>query len=133
MASLYGYDISTFVDGDLDPAWVVQTDPRVVLGEAVARRLTTPPDTLPDDPEYGFDVRQLLEADLDETDLAQARAQIALQAEADERVQVAAEVTVTLLNERLTVRVRLLSAASPFTLVLTADRLTTSVNLLLAA
>ncbi len=121
----FGRDISTFVDVDglldLDPAWNPISGVPVVA-EAIARRISTPPGSLPDDSSYGFDVRQLLEDNLDERDLAAARAAIQLQAEADERV-VSATVQLSLLGERLRIVLRVLLAEGPFTLTLDVNQL----------
>ena len=131
MADDFGSDISVFPD--LDPTWTVQTDERVVAGEAIAKRLTTPAGSLIDDPAYGFDVFDLLEADLDDSDLARIRGQVQLQAEADERVIAVGAVDLELVGETLTIRIRLVLADGPFTLVLVFDRLLASVSLLIAA
>lgn len=121
----FGRDISTFVDVDglldLDPAWNLLSGVPVVA-EAIARRISTPPGSLPDDSSYGFDVRQLLEDNLDERDEAEARAAIRLQAEADERV-LSADVQLSLVDERLRIVLRLLLAEGPFTLTLLVSQL----------
>lgn len=119
----YGSDISTFPD--LDPSFSLLSGPRVV-GEAIARRLTTPPGSLPDSSAYGYDVRQLLELELDEADLAEARAAIARQVEAEERVLGADGIEVFLVDERLSVRVQLVLAEGPFALTLQVSALSTS-------
>jgi phage baseplate assembly protein W len=110
----FGSDISTFPD--LDPTFTVITGPRVVV-EAVARRLTTPQGSLVSDPNYGFDVRQLLHADLDARSEARAVAAMQAQAEADERI-LSATVTLTRSGETLAIRVRLTTQEGPFAFTL---------------
>lgn len=121
----FGRDISTFVGADaqldLDPAWSLISGVRVV-GEAIARRITTPPGSLLDDGSYGYDVRQLLEENLDARDLAEAAAAVRFQAEADERV-ISADAQVSLIGERLRVVIRLLLSEGPFTLTLDISQL----------
>jgi len=53
----YGSDVSTFPD--LDPSFANISGTRV-LGEAIARRLMTARGSLPDQPNYGTDVRTYL-------------------------------------------------------------------------
>lgn len=123
----FGTDISTFASdprGDLDPRWLVISGPRVVA-EAVARRLTTPTGSLVDDPAYGWDVRQLLDLDLGTHALSEARAQVAVQAESDERVM-RADVSVEAVGERLVIHVELLTSDGPARFTLQVSAVTTT-------
>lgn len=112
----FGTDISTFLNGDLDPAFTVISGPQVVV-EAVARRLTTPQGSLISDPTYGYDVRRLLHADLDRRSEGRAVAMMRAQIEADERV-LSASVALTRTGETLAVKVRFSTQEGPFAFVL---------------
>jgi phage baseplate assembly protein W len=113
----FGSDISTYVNGDLDPTFTVITGPRVVA-EAVARRLETPRGRLPEDPNYGYDLRILLNGSFTAADLARHESAIAAEAEKDPRVE-RADATLSLgADRRLVARVVLHTAEGPFALVL---------------
>lgn len=112
----FGTDISTFLNGDLDPAFTVISGPQVVV-EAVARRLTTPQGSLISDPTYGYDVRQLLHADLDRRGEARAVGAMRAQIEADERI-LASTVTLKRAGETLSIKVRFSTQEGPFAFVL---------------
>jgi hypothetical protein len=112
----WGSDIST--EPDLDPFFAVQTGPRVLL-EAIARRLMTPPGMLPEDPEYGYDARQLFNGTYSPAELAREERRMAAQCEMDERV-LGADVRIAFEFQtgEARVSVRLLTADGPFDLVL---------------
>jgi phage baseplate assembly protein W len=111
-----GTDISALPD--LDPTFAVRTD-RSVLVEALARRLQTPRGTLFYDEEYGYDVRELLNAALDEDAALRAQADIAAECEKDERVLSATPAfTFGPKTGDLLVSVSAVDAEGPFELVL---------------
>lgn len=112
----YGTDISTFLNGDLDPAFTVISGPQVVV-EAVARRLLTPQGSLISDPAYGYDVRWLLHADLDRKAEARAIGAMRAQVEADERI-LSSSVSLTRIGESLAIRVRFSTQDGPFAFTL---------------
>ena len=83
----YGSDVSTFAGGNgLDPSFATITGPRVVA-EALARRLMTPAGTMIGDPNYGYDLRALINKRLTVADLYSVRSSIAAELVKDERVQ----------------------------------------------
>jgi phage baseplate assembly protein W len=88
-----GTDLSTPDGSDLDPMGGVVSGRRA-LGQAIARRLSTPRGSLLDDATYGYDLRSLVGEALRPGDLAAVSAEIVDQCRADERVDDAA-VTVT--------------------------------------
>lgn len=92
-----------------------------VVGEAVARRWSTPRGRLLDDPNYGTDVTDAVNADLSPSDIKRWQTQLAQEAEKDERV-LSCTVTVTLIDGVLTVTGAVDTADGPFTLVLTVDQ-----------
>ncbi|MBI2392825.1 MAG: hypothetical protein HYV09_24785 [Deltaproteobacteria bacterium] len=122
----YGLDVSTFVDGDLDPFFRPIAGPRVVA-EAIVRRWTTPTGALFYDPAFGIDVRELLSRALSPHALFALRAQLAAQAEEDERVLEAhVEVELAAATRRLVIRARIRIAEGPFALVVAIDDLSLS-------
>ncbi|MBI2388631.1 MAG: hypothetical protein HYV09_03355 [Deltaproteobacteria bacterium] len=124
----YGIDVSTFLDGDLDPYFRPLSGPRVVA-EAVVRRWTTPSGGLFFEPGFGVDVRELASQAMTPQALFTLGAQLAAQAEEDERVQSAhVDVSFNTQTRKLLVRADVHTAAGPFALVVSVDRL--SVELL---
>ncbi len=119
----FGADVSTFVDGDLDPYFREISGPRAVA-EAVGRRWLTPTGALFFDPAFGVDVRELLGAALTPERAFALRTKLAQQAEEDDRVD-SAEVDVSLdpRTRRLVVRASVRTAVGPFALVLAIEDL----------
>ena len=68
---------------DIDPALRVVSG-RLALAQAFARRLTTPVGSLPDWPEYGFDLQSAIGTALTDTQLKQ---KIRAQAELEEELE----------------------------------------------
>jgi phage baseplate assembly protein W len=87
------------------------------VAEAVLRRWSTDPGGLIDDPNYGYNLTNLLSADLSPTDIAYAQQQASAQAELDERV-LRCVCTITLTADGLlTVNATITTANGPFRLV----------------
>ncbi len=102
-----------------------------VVAEAVLRRWTCSQGQLIDDPNYGYNVMDLVSADLGKKDIAYAQQQLAAEAEKDERVR-SATVTVTLSAAGvLDIQAAVVTAAGPFKLVVSVSA--TSVTLLLVS
>lgn len=110
-----GIDVSTFVDGDLDPTFALITGPRVVA-EAIARRLTTPRGGLPRHPGYGTDLRRWVNVALTPARRAAVRSAVAGEASADPRVE---SIDVELVESGSSLRISITGtcAAGPFDLV----------------
>jgi hypothetical protein len=122
------FGIDTFCLTDVGLTDVLVTDPRILVGQRVARALQTPHGALAligGDPNRGFDVRTLLKKKMSPADISQAQAQIKAEAEKDEAVQ-SANVALTFFSGKLTVAVDLIGAMGPFSLVLTVGQLTTA-------
>jgi hypothetical protein len=104
------------------PAHFALTAGRANLAAALARRFVTPRGTLRRHPEYGEDLRAYVrEKWTPQTRLA-AQVRIAAQAERDPRVlAAAAEVTLVIPLQQMTVRLSLETADGPFELVLAAS------------
>jgi len=102
-----------------------------VVAEAILRRWTTGRGQLIDDPNYGFNVLDLLSDDLGKKDIAYAQQQLAAEAEKDERV-LSASVTLTLnVQGELKLDATITTAAGPFKFVVAVSAV--SVQLLLVS
>lgn len=128
----YGRDISVklrtqtlpFPDGTVRTfqAWDATADFQEVTGrdlliEALLRRLITPRGTLVGDPDYGTDVRQWINDDIDDAEAARIGAAIAAELGKDERVR-SASATTTFVDNLLSVTISLVDGAGPFKLTL---------------
>lgn len=102
-----------------------------VVAEAVLRRWTTSRGQLIDDPNYGFNVMDLVSADLGPKDIAYAQQQLAAEAEKDERVRSASVNVALTVAGLLTISASVVTAAGPFRLVVAVSA--TSVSLLLVS
>jgi hypothetical protein len=131
----YGRDVSTFLTNpieetlDLDPNFTLITGTQAVA-EAVSRRLVTPRGALAYDPDFGTDLRDWLEQDVEESGTAFAIAS-AIESEClkDERVSSAeAEATYDSEARRFDTRVAIeLVSGQVFRLTLSIDAVTASV------
>jgi len=125
MSTDYGQDVST--NPDLDPlfGWISGS---AAVGQAVARRLQTPRGALVSAPNYGYDVRGLLNASIGPSDTITIAAEIVSEVEKDERV-LGATATVTFDAARMTLSISLSIelATGPFPLVLAIDRVSVSI------
>lgn len=115
MADL-GSDIAGVTD--LDPALSIVTGRRA-LAEAIMRRLTSRKGSLPDDEDYGYDLRLLIGSAVTREQVEQG---VRSQVFAEERVE-DAEVTVTFIGETIQVDLRITDGDGPFSLVLGVDAL----------
>jgi len=97
------------------------------VAEAVARRWQTPRGGLVDDPNYGFDLTDLVGEDLDVRTLSRYADSAAAEATKDERVQ-RASVQLSLVGGLLMVVGAIETAAGPFRLVVAVSQV--SVTLL---
>lgn len=124
----FGTDVSTFPGLDMTGRTI--TGVRAVA-EAVARRFVTPNGTLEYDRDFGRDLRDLLNEDFDDRDIAREQAAAELEAEKDERVKRA---SVSFVLDRaamkLTVRIGGVLADgrdTPFEFVLSIDKVSAKV------
>jgi phage baseplate assembly protein W len=102
-----------------------------VVAEAVLRRWATGQGELIDDPNYGYNVMDLVSADLSPRDIAYAQQQLAAEAQKDERVRSASVVLVMHADGTLDLTASVVTAAGPFRLVVAVSA--TSVTLLLVS
>lgn len=117
---------------DFGTAWSCVTDltmPSVmvkgnrIVAEAIARRLITPRGGLVDDPDYGFDLSEFVNADLTPGDIARIQAGVQAECLKDQRVSGASS-TVVVANGVLIATIVLTTASGPFTLVLSVSDVT---------
>lgn len=100
-----------------------------VVAEAILRRWSTSPGQLIDDPNYGYNLTDLISDDLGANDIAYAQQQLAAEAQKDERV-ISAKVTLSLtVAGLLTVVGNIVTAGGPFQLVVAVSSVTTQLLL----
>lgn len=107
----------------LDPR-CIEVSGRTGLAQAVARRLITPRGRLIRYPNYGYDLRQFLNADLSPSELAQIQTQATAECLKDERVKSASVAASLDINGKLTVEVTIDDGDGPFAFVLNVADLT---------
>jgi phage baseplate assembly protein W len=96
------------------------------LGNALARRLTTPRGALLSDPGYGSDVRRYLNAGVTAAQLARVKSEVAAEVSKDDRVQ-NPDVTVTVNPGAAAMAITIvteLAPGAPFAFVFRVDKLT---------
>lgn len=115
------------VISDIGLRWDLVTG-RKNLAAAIARRLSTPRGTFDWDPNYGFDLRDALNAGMTATQISQLRGAITDESEKDERVLAAAVVVdFNFATSSLSVKITLTDADGPFDLILLVTALTVEV------
>lgn len=122
----YGTDISTVPVVDMTGRTISGVR---VVAECCLRRLTTPEGWLFYDPTFGYDLRALLNEDLDDADLRHHQLGAANQLELDERI-LSASVSLSLNKETFTLTVRItgtLSDASSFDFVIAIDKVSADI------
>lgn len=123
----YGTDFSALVNTAPDEQFTL-IEGRRVLAESLARRLTCPPGGLWWAPNEGIDLRALVRARLDKTQLTTLKAQIQAQLSRDERV-LSAKATIVhdTAAKKLTVTISVETAEGPFSFVLSVSDAKTEV------
>lgn len=120
----FGTDTSTFPDFDGTGRTISGVR---VVAECLLRRFTTRRGTLFYDPDFGLDLRDLLNEDLDASDLRRFTALAKLEAEKDERV-VEAAVSLSLSGSTLKIQISgELSTREAFDFVLAIDKVSAEV------
>ncbi len=121
-AGSLGVDVNAITDVPL--RWGMTSGWRN-LGNALARRLETPQGSMPDDPNYGFDVRDYLNGGFTAPQIGQIRASSAAECLKDPRVQ-SVDIDFTWIAASSSIRVVLTveTADGPFTFVLDVSALT---------
>ena len=126
-STAYGSDLRTYLNlgsgPDLDPYMLIVTDPRVVMPEQLARRLTMPPGTLWYAPTAGYDLRALVNAALTTAEYSAIQTAVTQQCLADQRVK-SVNVSVTQpATGVLSVVILGVGAAGPFSIVFNVSAL----------
>jgi hypothetical protein len=116
----YGTDGRTFLDlgngPDLDPQLLIVAEPRIVMAESLARRLTTIRGQLLYAPNDGWDLRQLVNAALTSGDVESLQGTIQQECLKDPRIQTAiARVAVT--GSTVTITISAIGTSGPFGIV----------------
>jgi hypothetical protein len=127
MSVFYGSDSNCVTDVGLFDLQI--TDPIILIGQRIARRLTTPRGALAaigDDPEFGWDVRQYTLGRLAPTQIDQAQRQIAAECLKDEQVQSAIVSISFVSGGALTIKIDMVASVGPFQLTLNVNQLTVS-------
>jgi hypothetical protein len=107
-----------YVVSDIGLRWDLASG-RKNLGAAIARRLSTPRGMLPWDPNYGFDLRDMLNGSMTATEISKGRGATAAECEKEERVLGAAvNFDFNFATSSLRVDVHLDTADGPFDLIL---------------
>ena len=124
MATNFGQDSSCVNDVGLFDLQI--TDPVVLVAQRILRRLTTPRGGLAaigDDPNFGWDVRQLINAQLSPSSISNYQQQISAECMKEECIS-SAPVTITNSGGTVSISISLTSALGPFTLTLPVQNLT---------
>ncbi len=103
------------------------TSPALIIGQRLARRLTTPRGALAligDDPNFGFDVRQYINAKLTAQGRATAESNITNEILKDDQVQSADVAMVIADNGAVSIDIKFHAAAGPFSLTLNVSQVT---------
>jgi hypothetical protein len=127
MSVFYGSDSSCIADVGLFDLQI--TDPLLLIGHRIARRLLTPRgalDAIGDDPNYGWDVRQYALGRLAPAQIGQAQKQIAAEVSRDEEIE-SATVTLSFVNGgALTIQIDMIASNGPFSMTMNVSQLTTT-------
>lgn len=124
--TFYGSDIYDITDLQLIDTLVI--NPEQLIGQRIARRLTTPRGALAilsDTADFGFDVRQFVNAKLSPGEIAAAQSSIQSEILKDEQVQTA-DVQMTLSGGSVSINITVTTSTGPFSLTLNVDQLTTA-------
>ena len=125
MSVFYGSDSNCLTDVGLFDLQI--TDPIILIGQRVYRRLSTPRGGLAsigDDQSFGWDVRQYVLGRLSPTDVDQAQRQITAEVLKDEQVQSAVVKLTFVSGGTLTIQIDMISSVGPFTMTLNVNQLT---------
>lgn len=118
----------TFCLTDLERVDRQVADPRVIIGQRIARRWQTPRGALAiinDDPDFGWDITQYVNAKITASTISTAQQQLLAEALKDEQVASGTvEFSPGPSQGEFVVTGRFQSAAGPFTLTMNVDQLT---------
>lgn len=124
MSIFLGSDTACTIDLPLVDVQI--TNPAQLIGQRIARLLQIPRGALGlinDDPDRGYDVRQLVNARLRPGDVSAAQSAIRSECLKDEEV-LEATVSLTQANGNVSIAIKLVSSSGPFSLTLNVQDLT---------
>lgn len=124
MSTFYGSD--TFCTTDVGLFDVQVTSPKILIAQRLIRRWTTPRGALAlinGNPNFGWDVKQYVNARMTPNDRAIAQDQLRQEALKDEQIE-SLNVDVSLIGSTLTIGAEVQSAAGPFSLTMNVTQLT---------
>lgn len=101
---LYGTTIDIF-----SPSFAALSDDKRILLQAAYMRLMTEPGTYQEDPDYGLDVTELVQAELTDAEIGRLQQRIQSHLERDERVE-EASVSVVVTDDELRIDVHVVGA-----------------------
>lgn len=113
----FGSDLSCATDITADAAELAGDDPRIVA-ESDVRRLTTDRSTLPDDPDFGWNLEQLIQKPMTPAEVATVAGQVRGELIKDDRHETLNVWTTGQTTSNLIVHVRGTTAKGPFRLVM---------------
>jgi hypothetical protein len=125
MSTFYGSDTSCLYDIGLTDVQV--TDPRVLIGQRLVRRLITPRGALAligDDPNFGWDTRQLVNAKLGPSAKSNAETQIRAEVLKDEQVASAVVKLGDAQGGAIVISIQIVTSQGPFALTVNIGALT---------
>jgi hypothetical protein len=114
------FGVDLWCQDDIDPTGATVSGP-LIVAQACYRRLTTRRLGLVGDPNYGYDVEDIINADVTQADLARHQAAIEAECLKDERVQ-GAPTTCVMTAGVLTIGIALDLGDGPFALVLAVSQ-----------
>lgn len=120
MAVDYGFDLSCTTG--IDPRGATVSG-RILVAQAIFRRLITPRGRLIGDPNYGTDITEFINDDTNKTGIAVLRASIKAECRKDERVD-DVSVSITNNNGKYTIIITLDVGDGPFDLTLAVSDVT---------
>lgn len=127
MSTYYGS--ATQCVNDLPLISTQTTNPALIVGQRVARRLTTPRGALGlfgDDPDFGFDVRQYVNAKLSPAQISSAQSLITAEILKDQQVQSASVAMNFNADGAVSLDITLDLGAGPFSLTLNVSNVTSA-------
>jgi len=126
----YGYDISTLINGDIDPLMAATATGQHLVAERCARRLTTRRGGLFYDLNFGLDIRGYLNDTFTSATVFECSRAVESELEKDEEVASATATVTTPAPGTLRISVLIETALGPFQLVLSATQLATNIQVL---
>jgi hypothetical protein len=120
------YGSATLCVDDLPLISTQTTSAALIIGQRTARRLTTPRGALAligDDPNFGFDVRQYINAKLSPLQRQTAESNVTNEVLKDDQIESAQVAMVIADNGNVSLEIKIQAATGPFTLTLNVSQM----------